>query len=138
MSRQKELEKEISKLKSQLASGGTADLVKNVIEIDGVKVLAGKVEGLDAESLRNLTDGFKSKLGSGIVILLNAEDGKVSFTVALTPDTAAKGKNAGKIAKNIAVMLGGSGGGKPEFAQGGGKDISKIDGVISNIAEALK
>jgi alanyl-tRNA synthetase len=136
--KQKVMEKEISKLKSQLASGGAADLMKDVKEIDGIKVLAGRVENLDGESLRKLTDGFKSKLGSGIVILLNTEDGKVTFAVAVTPDTTTKGKSAGKIAKNIAVMLGGSGGGRPDFAQGGGKDISKIDGVISNIAEVLK
>ena len=136
--RQKELEKEITKLKSHLASGSTTDLMKNAIEVDGMKLLAARVDGLDSESLRNTTDTLKGKLGSGIVALFTAEGDKVSFTVSLTPDAAAKGYSAGKIAKKIAIMIGGSGGGRPDFAQGGGKDVSKIEPAVKNIAEALK
>ena len=138
IARQKDMEKEISKLKSQLASGGTADLMKEVIEINGTKVLAVSVSGLDAESLRNTVDSLKAKIGSGIIILFNNEGDKLSFTVGLTPDASAKGLHAGKIAKNIAKMIGGSGAGRPEYAQGGGKDVSKIGPAIQNISEALK
>jgi len=138
ISRQKELEKDISKLKGQLASGGTSDLMKDVIEVGGSKVLAGKTADLDTDSLRNLTDSLKVKIGSGVIVLFNTEAGKISFTVGVTRDAAAGGLNAGKIAKNIAKMIDGSGGGRPEFAQGGGKDPSKIDEAIKNIAEALK
>ena len=135
---QKELEKEISKLKSQLASGSTDDLLKDVIEVSGIKLLAGKVSGLDAESLRNLTDTLKVKLKSGIVVLFNTLEDKVSFTVGVTPDLAGKSFAAGKIAKNLAAMVSGSGGGKPDFAQGGTKDASKIESALKNISEALK
>jgi alanyl-tRNA synthetase len=116
MLQQKELEREISKLKSQLASGGTADMMKNVREINGVKLLTGKLSDVDVKSLREITDNLKTKIGSGIVILAAVEKDKVSFVVSLTPDTVTAGYNAGKIAKNLAVLIEGSGGGKPDFA----------------------
>jgi alanyl-tRNA synthetase len=138
MAQQKELEKEISKLKSQLASGGTGDLMKNVREVAGVKLLSGMLPDMDTKSLRELSDNLKVKLGSGIIVLASVIEDKVSFIVAVTPDLIKAGYAAGKIAKNVSTLIGGSGGGKPDFAQGGGKDASKIDSALAKLPEMLK
>ncbi len=134
----KEKDREIQKLKTQLAQGGTADLTKNIVEIDGVKLLSGKVADVDAGSLREVADNLKVKMGSGIVLLASVERDKLSFIVCLTKDVAEKGFNAGKIAKTFAGIIGGSGGGKPDFAQGGGKDASKVDEALDKIKTQLK
>ncbi|MCX5781566.1 MAG: alanine--tRNA ligase, partial [Elusimicrobia bacterium] len=137
MSREKEFEKEISKLKSQLASGGTQDLLKSVKDVKGVKLLTAKLADTDINSLRDLSDNLRIKMGSGIIILANIEKEKLSFVVSVTKDLVEQKYSAGKIAKNLASLVGGSGGGKNDFAQGGGKDISKIDSAFNKISEHL-
>ena len=137
VNRQKELEREISKLKSNLAAGGTEDLLKDVRDVNGVKLLAAKLSDTDLKSLRDLSDNLRVKIGSGIIILANVEKEKLSFVVTVTKDLIEKKYSAGKIAKNLALLIGGSGGGKPDFAQGGGKDVSKLDSAFEKIAENL-
>ncbi|MCB4790899.1 MAG: alanine--tRNA ligase [Elusimicrobia bacterium] len=135
---QKESEKEIKKLKSQSFQGTAGDPLKDVKEVNGVKLLISKLSGMDIDTLRTIADKMRSKLGSGIVILVNSSPEKVSFIVSVTPDLMNSGYNAGKIAKAFASLIEGSGGGKPEFAQGGGKDASKIDFAISKLPDILK
>lgn len=131
----KELEKQISKLKTRAATGEQSS--NKISEIDGIKVLTSKVENFDVKSLRELSDNFKNKLGSGIVIVASSSDEKVSFIVSITKDIIEKGKNAGTIAKSFASLIGGSGGGKPDFAQGGGKDPQKIDSALNKITSQI-
>jgi alanyl-tRNA synthetase len=141
IAQQKEMEKEIKKLKSQLVTvggAGAGDADKSVKKIDGVNVLLNKVSGIDIKSLREVSDKMKTKLKSGIVILANADKDKLSFIVNVSKDLVASGYDAGKIARNIAKEVNGSGGGKPDFAQGGGKDVSKFDNVENNLAGLIK
>jgi alanyl-tRNA synthetase len=135
---QKEAEKEIRKLKSQSYSAQAGGTPENITEVNGIKVLVTKVQEPDLKALRTIVDTMRSKLGSGIVILISSLEDKFSFLVAVTPDLVTNGVNAGKIAKNIASLVEGSGGGKPDFAQGGGKDVSKIENAMSKLSEIIK
>ncbi|MHB9155204.1 MAG: alanine--tRNA ligase [Endomicrobiales bacterium] len=138
VSQQKEAEREISRLKAQLASGDSSGMLKEVREVGGVKVLTGKLADLDVKSLRELTDNLMNKQGSGIVILASADKEKLSFTVSVSDDLVKGGYHAGKIAKNFSALIEGSGGGKPDFAQGGGKNPSKLDAALQKAPEILK
>jgi alanyl-tRNA synthetase len=137
--REKELEKEILKLKSQLASGGIDDLLKNVRETGGVKLLTSKVADMDVKSLRDFSDNLKVKMGnSSVIVVASVAGDKISFITSVYDDLVKAGYSAGKIAKNLAGLINGSGGGKPDFAQGGGKDISKLDEALEKIEKQLK
>ncbi|MFH1369156.1 MAG: alanine--tRNA ligase [Elusimicrobiota bacterium] len=139
LQQEKVLEKEISKLKSQLASGGMDDMLKNIRDVDGIKLLVSKTPDADVKSLRSLVDGLTQKLGNNsIIIIAGAAEDKISFIVSVAEDLVKTGYNAGKIAKSLSAMIGGSGGGKPDFAQGGGKDPSKLDEALNKIAGMLK
>lgn len=135
---QKDLEREVNKLKLQLASSGTDDLIKNAKNVNGVKLLTGKLADVDTKSLRELGNNLKTKLGSGVIVMTSVVEGKVSFIVTVTADLLASGYSSGKIAKEFAALIAGSGGGKPDFAQGGGNDPSKIDAAFDAIATKLK
>lgn len=139
LNQEKAFEKEISKLKSQMAAGGIDDMLKSARDINGVKLLASKVSGMDTASLRELADNLTHKLGTAsIVIVANTDADKVAFIASVSADLVKNGYSAGKIAKNMAALIGGSGGGKPDFAQGGGKDPSKVDEALKKIGEQLK
>ena len=138
LSDQKAMEKELSAFKSKLASGGAADLVKNARDINGIKVVSSKVSGMDLDTLKDFSDKLKNSLGSGIVLIANDSSGKVSFVTSVTDDKVKAGYSAGKIAKSFAALIKGSGGGKPEFAQGGGKDPALLDSALSKIEEVIK
>ena len=133
----RDLEKEIKRLRTGSASGGdykTAD-------VDGIKVVFGRVEAANAEDLKSMADGIKNKISSGAVIIGTEIEGKVSIVAAVTDDIIAKrALKAGDIVKKIAEIVGGSGGGKPHMAMAGGKDTSKLDGALESapgIVEAL-
>lgn len=125
-------QKEIQQLKTKLAlggGGGTADDDK--IEVNGSTVIARQMSDVDAESLRTLADTLKSRFKSGVVVLAAAlPDGKVSLVVTVTPDLAKKAP-AGQLVKTLAPIVGGGGGGRPDFAQAGGKDASKITELLA-------
>jgi alanyl-tRNA synthetase len=122
-------EKEIAELKGKLARGGSADLLEQVREVGGVKVLAARMDGLDLDTLRATVDHFKDKLGSGVVLLASVVDGKVVFACGVTKDLIPKHK-AGDLVKKVAAVCGGSGGGKPDMATAGGKDASQVDAAL--------
>jgi len=132
LARLKESEKEIAKLKVQLASGarGPAGAEEDgIVELSGVKVLARRVPPLPANELRNLADTFRGKLKSGIVLLGTDVDGKVTLLAAVTADLVSR-VSADDLAKAMAPAVGGRGGGKPELAQAGGKDPEKIETAL--------
>jgi alanyl-tRNA synthetase len=109
--------------------GGSADS-DHTIEVSGVALARRKVVDLDKEALRGLSDSLKAKIKSGIVILASQIDGRVQIVVAVTPDLTARVK-AGQIVKELAPLVGGGGGGRPDFAEAGGKQPEKIDEMLA-------
>ena len=112
------------------AGSGTAASQDQAIDVAGVKLVAQQVSGLDKDGLRALADQHRSRIKSGVVVLASAEDSKVAIVVAVTPDISKKVK-AGDVVKQIAPIVGGGGGGRPDFAEAGGKDPSKIAEMLS-------
>lgn len=133
----KELEREMKALKERLAKGETLDLESQIKRVDGIKVLATKVEPLDMPSLRNFLDSCKEKIGSGVVVLATKADNKAVILTGVTKDLVSR-LNAGKIINDIAAIVGGKGGGRPELAQAGGKDPSKIQDALDSAHEIVK
>jgi len=115
---QRELNREMESLQARLNASKSADLIQQVREQGGIKVLAVKVEG-DAKGLRELSDNLKDRIGSGIIVLGTADGVKANLLVAVTSDLTSRWK-AGELIKAIAPIIGGNGGGKPELAQAGG------------------
>jgi len=131
----REYEKNIKNLESKIAILSLDNFIKNVSDVNGCKVFTAVMSGLDNDVMRNTIDVMSGKLKSGIVILFNKTD-KVSFAVKVSQDML-KTYHAGNIAKKISAALGGGGGGRPDFAQAGGKFPEKIDGIIKNIEKYL-
>lgn len=126
----KELEKEVEQLKQQLAVREVADLLNQVSKVRDVKVLAARVAVPDAESLRNLGDLLKDKLGSGVVVLAATSQERVNFVAMVTRDLLGRGLHAGNIIREVAKAAGGGGGGRPDMAQAGGKDPARTDAAL--------
>jgi alanyl-tRNA synthetase len=126
----KRLTRELSdvRMKAAVGSGGSADAPETV-EVAGVQLIRRKVVDLDKEALRGVVDSLKAKITRGIVVLAAVNNGKVQIVVAVTPDLTARIK-AGQIVKELAPIVGGAGGGRPEFAEAGGKDPTKVDEML--------
>lgn len=122
----KELEKEIAQLHAAASKNQVDGLLNQVKEVNGVKVLACEVEAADMNSLRDMSDLFRDKLQSGVVVLGAKSDNGVNLIVAMTKDLTKQGLHAGNMIKAIAKVTGGGGGGRPDMAQAGGKDYSKL------------
>ncbi len=133
----RKLEKELTALKAKLATAGSGNLLDEVVEIAGVKVLAVKLEGADSKSLRESADQLKNKLGSGVVLVAAVEGDKVSLVAGVTKDLTGKVK-AGDLMREVAAKVGGKGGGRPDMAQGGGTDPSGLDSALSAVPEWVK
>lgn len=125
----RDLQRQILDLKAQSARSNISTMLSRVKEIRGIKVLADTLPSMDRSSLRNLADELKQKLGSGVIVLGTPQDGKVALVVMVTGDLCRQ-LPAGQIIKQIAPMVGGAGGGKPELAEAGGKDSSKLADAI--------
>ncbi len=134
----KEAHSEIESLKSEAAKNALGDVMGNVQEINGVKFLASKVEGVDAGSLRELGDSLKEKLGEGVVLLASVEEGKVQLMATVTDGVIKKGAHAGNLIRGIAKMVGGGGGGRPNMAMAGGKNPLGIDDALAEAVKVLK
>lgn len=134
----KSLQSENESLKSKLAKDALGDVMDQVIEVKGVKVLAAKVEGVDMNGLRDLGDQLKDKLSEGIVVLASALDDKVNLMVTATDGAIKLGAHAGNIVKEIASLIGGGGGGRPNMAQAGGKNPAGIDAAIAKVKEVVQ
>jgi alanyl-tRNA synthetase len=130
LAEQKALDRELDKLKQRLASGGGArDLLSDVVTIKGIKVLAASVEVDDAKVLRDTGDQLRDKLGSGVVVLAGTGGAEVKLVAMVTKDLVGK-VSAGKLLGEIALVLGGRAGGRPDMAQGGGKDSSQVPAAL--------
>ncbi len=134
----KEKEKELEQLQAKLAKNESQDLLEHVKEIAGVKVLAVKTSAPDMDALRNMGDMLKDKIGSGIVVLANTVDDKVNFVSMVTKDLVGKAAHAGNIIKEVAKVAGGGGGGRPDMAQAGGKDPSKVNEALQKAFEVIE
>ncbi|HVH25807.1 MAG TPA: alanine--tRNA ligase [Vicinamibacterales bacterium] len=136
----KRLARELTQAKTKLAMGGGGDAgPEAAVEIGGIKIARRKVADLDKDAMRALADSMKAAIGTGVVVLASASDGRVQIVVAVTPDLTDRLK-AGHIVKEIAPIVGGGGGGRPDFAEAGGKQPEKIDELLAEslrVVEAL-
>ena len=138
MAENKSLHSEVESLKSKLAQDAMGDVMDQVQEIKGVKLLAAAVDGVDMNGLRDLGDQLKEKLGDGVVVLASGNDGKVSLMVTATDAAMKQGAHAGNLIKAIAGLVGGGGGGRPNMAQAGGKNPAGIPDALKKAAEVLE
>ena len=134
----KALHSEVESLKSKLAQDAMGDVMNQVQEIKGGKLLAAAVDGVDMNGLRDLGDQLKEKLGDGVVVLASGNDGKVSLMVTATDAAMKQGAHAGNLIKAIAGLVGGGGGGRPNMAQAGGKNPAGIQEALKKAAEVLE
>ncbi len=133
----KSLKSENESLKKKLANNSLGDVMNQVKEVKGVKLLASKIADMDMNGLRDLGDSLKDKIGSGVIVLAAENDGKVNLVVMATDDVISKGAHAGNLVKAIAPVVGGGGGGRPNMAQAGGKNPAGIDDALKKAEEVL-
>ena len=133
LDRQKRLERELEGLKARAASGATSDLAGSAVEVNGVHVLAARLEGLDAKALRDALDRLKQQLHDAVIILAGAADGKVALVAGISGSAAGKIK-AGELLAHIARQINGKGGGRADMAQGGGDDSPALPEALSGVA----
>lgn len=134
----KAAQSEIESLKSKMAKDALGDVMDNVVEVKGVKLLPAKLEGVDMNGLRELGDQLKEKLGEGVILLASVTDGKVSLLAMATDGAQKQGAHAGNLIKGIAALVGGGGGGRPNMAQAGGKNPAGVDDALSKAKEVLE
>ena len=134
----KALQSENEALKSKAAKDALGDVMNQVQEIKGVKLLAARVDDVDMNGLRDLGDQLKEKLGDGVVVLASVKDGKVSLMATVTDEAQKKGAHAGNLIKAIAAIVGGGGGGRPGMAQAGGKNPAAVDDAIKEAAKVVE
>jgi alanyl-tRNA synthetase len=132
--RQKKLERELESLRSKAAGSATADLAGSATDVDGIKVVAARLEGLDAKSLRDSVDLLKQQLGDCVILLAGAADGRVSLIAGVHGKALARIK-AGDVVAHVAKQIDGKGGGRPDMAQGGGTDAPELPTILSALPE---
>jgi alanyl-tRNA synthetase len=137
VSQVKSLEKELDQFKHKLQSSEAGDAVGSAQTINGVKVLVKRADGMEAKDLRTFGDKLRDKLGSGILALGSVKDDRVSLIVMVSKDLTGR-FNAGAIIREMAPILGGTGGGKPDLAQSGGKDPAKLDTALDALYAIIK
>ncbi|HLY36965.1 MAG TPA: alanine--tRNA ligase [Candidatus Binatia bacterium] len=130
LAQQRELERRIGELQAKLAGGATRDVLADARRVDGITVLATRVEGLDDKGLREMADNLRDRIKSGVVVLGAAQGERALLLAAVTKDLVGR-YHAGNIIKQLAPLVGGGGGGRPDFAQAGGKDPSRLDEAIA-------
>ena len=128
--RTRSLERELAALRRKLATGGGRDILQEAQIVNGIKVLAARLDGADAKALRDMADQLKNKLGSGVVVLGAVEGDKVFLVASVTQDLAGRLK-AGELIKPVAELVGGRGGGRPDFAQAGGTKPDQVDAALA-------
>jgi len=135
----KRLTREVEQLKMKAAlGGGSKDApAEEPLDVNGVKLITKRVSGLEKGALRGISDSLRDRLGSGVVVLVSDNDGKVGLVVSVTKDLTAR-LQAGRIVKELAPIVGGGGGGRPDFAEAGGKDPSKIDELLARAPEVVR
>ncbi len=133
----KNTNKELEALRGKLAGGMVDDIIATSNIVNGVKVISSKIEGMNNDSLRELGDKLREKIGSGVIVLASGFEGKVSIVAMATKDAVSKGVHAGNIIKEVAKTTGGGGGGRPDMAQAGGKDATKIDEALAIVGDLV-
>ena len=133
----KALHGELESMKSKAAKDALGDVMNQVMEVKGVKLLAARVSGVDMNGLRDLGDQLKEKLGEGVILLASDLEGKVNLVAMATEDAMKKGAHAGNLIKGIAGLVGGGGGGRPNMAQAGGKNPGGIEAAIAEAKKVL-
>ena len=134
----KTLQSEVESLKSKAAKDALGDVMNQVKEVNGIKLLATAVEDVDMNGLRELGDQLKEKLGQGVIVIASSANGKVNLVAMATEEAMAKGAHAGNLIKGIVALVGGGGGGRPNMAQAGGKNPAGIPDAIAKVEEVLK
>lgn len=134
----KQLQRENESLAAKLGNIEAGSLVNHAKEVNGITMLAAKVQATDMNNLRNMADDLKQKLGSAVVVLGSANEGKVNLIAGVTDDLIKQGYHAGKVIKEVATRCGGGGGGRPDMAQAGGKDPAKLDSALQFVEEWVK
>ncbi len=132
--RTRDLEKELAAAKQALVTGGGSDRSDDVVEIDGIKVLATRVDGADAKTLRDAVDRYKDKLQNAVVVLGSVDNGVVRLAAGVTKNNTDKIR-AGDLIKPVAEQVGGKGGGRPDFAQAGGSNADALDAALSSVSD---
>lgn len=134
----KSLEKELKEIKSQMTLNSLDAFIAEKKDIEGISFIAKKVEFENQNDLRDLIDKLRDKLGTSVIVFANVYQGKLTFTVGVSKDLNARKINAGNIVKEVAKLVGGNGGGRPDIASAGGKDLSKVDFALEQAEEILK
>jgi alanyl-tRNA synthetase len=137
LERNRVLERELAQLKAKLAASAGSDLASQAVEIDGIKVLAARLEGADAKSLRSTLDQLKDKLGSAAIVLATVNGDKVSLVAGVTRDSTDK-INAGELVNVVATQVGGRGGGRPDMAQAGGHNPQALEAALQSVPEWVR
>ena len=133
------MEREIQRIKGRYAVSEVDELVENAIDIDNRKIVSSKVESRDMDSFRKMADSLRDKLKSGVGVIGMISNGKVSLLAVVTDDLIESvGLKAGDLVKDIAVIVGGAGGGKPHLAQAGGRDPEKLDEALGKVAQIVQ
>ncbi|HAC30324.1 MAG TPA: alanine--tRNA ligase, partial [Marinobacter hydrocarbonoclasticus] len=132
LDRNRQLEKDVDALKAKLASSAGTDLAGSAVEVAGLKVVASEMEGADRKALMETADQLKNKLGEGVVVLATVEDGKVVLVAGVTKSATNRIK-AGDLMKHLASLVDGKGGGRPDMAQGGGNDPSRLAEALAGV-----
>lgn len=133
LDRNRQLEKDINALQAKLASSAGTDLAGSAVDVAGLKVVASEMEGADRKALMETADQLKNKLGEGVVVLASVEDGKVALVAGVTKSATGRIK-AGDLMKHLAAQVDGKGGGRPDMAQGGGNDPSRLADALAGVA----
>ena len=135
LSENRALQSENESLKGQLAKNAASDILQKVQDVNGIKVLCAKIDNVDGNELRNLSDDLRGKLGDCLILLASGKDGRVSLIAAASDGAVSRGAHAGNLIKAIGGLVGGGGGGRPNFAQAGGKNPAGIDLAVEKAAE---
>src|SRR5690625_2092908 len=135
--RSRSLEKELERLKGQLASAAGSDLVSQAVDVNGVRLIAAQLDGADANSLRDTVDQLRNKLGSGVIVLGTAADSGVRLVAGVSKDLTGT-LRAGDVVNHVAAQVGGRGGGRPDFAQAGGHDAKALPGALATVESWLR
>jgi alanyl-tRNA synthetase len=133
---QKGLEKQLAELEARLAKSRAQDLVAGARSVAGMPVVAARLDGLDADGLRTVVDSVRERLGSGVIVLGAAGDGKVTLVSAVTKDLTGR-VHAGKLVQEVAKVVGGGGGGRPDLAQAGGKNPAELDRALAGVYDLV-
>ena len=134
---QKQLEKQLRDLEARVAKGRAQELAASAQVVGGVSVLSARLDGLDAEGLRSVMDTLRERMSSGVIVLGSSMDGKVSLVASVSKDLT-KRVQAGKLIQEMAPLVGGKGGGRPDLAQGGGPDASRLDEALARVPALIE